>query len=98
MGMKERKEEDKKRERGTGRERKKRKRERVGERWVRWEKGTEINTTKIRFSYKIIGNISRQPIVTFFLIVSDAHPQRKYIYYVGQNHQIQSNPLNMFEH
>lgn len=43
MGMKERKEEDKKRERGTGRERKKRKRERVGESWVRWEKGTEIN-------------------------------------------------------
>ena len=65
MDMKERKEEDKKRERGTGRERKKRKRERVGESWVRWEKGTEINTTKIRFSYKIIGNISRQPIVTF---------------------------------
>ena len=65
MGMKERKEEDKKRERGTGRERKKRKRERVGESWVRWEKGTEINTTKIRFSCKIIGNISRQPIVTF---------------------------------
>lgn len=62
MGMKERKEEDKKRER----KKEKKERERVGERWVRWEKGTEINTTKIRFSYKIIGNISRQPIVTFF--------------------------------
>ena len=96
MGMKERKEKDKKRERGTGRERKK-ERERVGEGWVRWEKGTEINTPKTRFSYKIIGNISKQPIVTFF-IVNDAHSQRKYIYYVGQNHQIQPNPLNMFEH
>ena len=66
MGMKERKEKDKKRERGTGREREKRKREREGEGWVRWEKGKEINTPKTRFSYKIIGNISKQPIVTVF--------------------------------
>ena len=50
------------------RERKKEKkeRERVGEGWVRWEKGTEINTPKTRFGYKIIGTISKQPIVTFF--------------------------------
>ena len=66
MGMKERKEKDKKRERGTGRERKK-ERERVGEGWVRWEKGTEINTPKTRFSYtKLLRTFQNNKLFLFF--------------------------------
>ena len=53
---------------GQGEKERKKERERVGEGWVRWEKGTEINTPKTRFSFKIIGNISKQPIVTFFFL------------------------------